>query len=277
MPQSPIQQLIQGVGHRFGWSITFSKDGKSVEIVTAHQAFTFKGDSKEATAEHALNGLEGLIKIEDAKEVQELHQAFRNQSIDIYESNAENWEYFWNHKPAIVGIDTEGNNVRPPLLVQIATHDYAILEVPVGSLSDDLERLLRDDTVVKVFCDNFSHKDKACLGLEIKSNESYLNGSILDVECMATDIYGEVSVARGLGKILDLLEPKQGVRIGKPRNDKGHRKNIGRFTWIEQGKAPRIQSVYDLTNSERRYAVLDAWCTLYAHERLQKCKIPAEA
>lgn len=277
MQQSPIQQLNQGVAHRFGWSITFNTAGTKVEVVTAKKVFLFEGENKATTAANALKGLEDLIKVEESKEIQELHQVFRNQPIDIYESNEENWEYFWNHKPAIVGIDTEGNNVRPPLLVQIATQDYAILEVPVESLSCDIERLLKDHSVVKVFCDNFSHKDKGSLGLEVKSDEEYLKGSILDVECMVAEVYGKVSVARGLSKILDLIEPKQSVRIGKPRNDKGHRKDIGRFTWIEQGKAPRIQSVYDLTNKERRYAVLDAWCTLHAFEKLRSCEQPVRA
>jgi hypothetical protein len=269
MAPSAIQQLNQEVGQRFGWSISFDKSGTSVVIISDRQTYRFQGPNKEVTAQTALQELEGVIQIEAAKEIQELHQVYHDQPIDIYESNEENWEYFWRHKPEVIGIDTEGNAVNPPLLVQIATHDYAILEVPIDALSNHLHRLLQDDSIIKVFCDNFSHKDKACLGLDVKPHDSYLSGPIVDVECMAAKNFGPVSVARGLGKILDLLEPKDNVRIGKPKNGKGHRSNIGRYTWIEQGKAPRMQSVYELTNRERRYASLDAWCTLQAYDILQ--------
>jgi hypothetical protein len=270
---SAIQQLNQEVGHRFGWSISFDKAGTSVVIISHRETYRFQGSNKETTAQTALKELEGVLQIEAAKEVRELHQVFQDRPIDIYESNEENWEYFWSHKPDVVGIDTEGNGVNPPLLVQIATYDYCILEVPINArLSSHLQMLLQDDTIVKVFCDNFSHKDKACLGLDVKSgNDSYLSGPIVDVECMAEKCFGPVSVARGLGKILDLVEPKDGVRIGKPRNlNECRRKQIGRYTWIEQGKAPRMQSVHELTNQERRYASLDAWCTLHAYDILRR-------
>jgi hypothetical protein len=61
-------------------------------------------------------------------------QLFSKHNIRIYDlADEENWTYFWQHKRAMVGIDTEGNQSTSPVLLQIATLDYAILEVPTAT------------------------------------------------------------------------------------------------------------------------------------------------
>ena len=223
-------------------------------------------------------------------------------------SSPPNWnKYIWSNKPKIVGIDTEGNqsSSRPPVLVQIATDDCVLLEIPamVGTpprLSDDLQRLLADDDIVKVFCDNFAHHDKRSLGLlpglpkekpqDMQENKKQKNsscsatsnndkgpesldfsqGTIIDLEALSAKILGPVKVARGLSRIVALSMPELNVVIGKPPPSKkgGRFKSIGRFTMIEQGKAPPLTSLRDLSRKDQHYAAVDAWATLQAYKRL---------
>ena len=66
--------------------------------------------------------------------------------------------------------------------------------------------------------------------------------------------------------------PELNVLIGKPSGaSKTKRfKDIGRYTLIEQGKLPPLQSIRDLTRKEQLYAAMDAWATLQAYQRLQQ-------
>jgi hypothetical protein len=282
----PTQELAQNVCQRYGWSCLIAprrEDGRwtcSVRV-GAHDTRVFVSactdpDTKEgrkqgvaAASAAALDGLKDVIESQESKPVKELSAVF-TRPIDVYESNNENWDYFWKHKPAVVGIDVEGNQVSPPVLVQVSVDDYTILEAPRnGKISIHLTRLLRDEGVVKVFCDNFAHKDKLCLGIDREQIPSDLTrGHLVDLEAIAAQLLGPVKVARGLSRIVVLSMPELGAVIRKP-NSKGRFKNVGRFILIEQGKKPPLKSIHELTAKEVQYAALDSWCTLTAYKRFR--------
>ncbi len=69
----------------------------------------------------------------------------------------------------------------------------------------DLRRVLADDTIVKVFCDNFSHHDKTSLGLPTPSDMT--TGPIVDLEFLAAKLMGATKVARGLPRIVSRAMP----------------------------------------------------------------------
>jgi hypothetical protein len=309
----------------------------------------------------ALDGLREEIARQEAKPKKELTQVFSVFPSDaekddtksdnrnnhnhkprflIKGSTPQNWETFiWSKKPQVevVDIGTEGNSNKnmPPVLVQIATQDCVIVEItnmnrnmPGNeqqqqlSLSNDLQRLLSDDDITKVFCDNYGHNDKRSLGLLLnnnddddakekekekimkkkveiinnqttlnhstctrKSNNDFSEGPVVDLEVLASkaNMLGPVKVARGLSRIVTLTMPELNVLVGKPprnRNSNKGRgsgsgrtassrwKDIGRFTLIEQGKAPPLTSLRDLSRRELEYAAVDAWATLQAYHRL---------
>jgi hypothetical protein len=216
----------------------------------------------------ALDGLRHEIEHNEAKRmVTDLVHVFPHP-IPIYDSQqVDHWDYFWKHPPTVVGIDTEGNGRSPPVLVQIATPTYCILEAPVYpmGISDNLTRLLNDTTIVKVFCDNYSHRDKKSLGIPNSSALDLTRGHIVDLENMMSQYFGPVSVPRGLSRIVTLCMPELNVTIRKPKQ---RFQSIGRFALIEHGKVPPLTSIYDLSLQELQYAALDAWCTLKAYERI---------
>jgi hypothetical protein len=93
----------------------------------------------------------------------------------------------------------------------------------------------------------------------------------VDLEAIAAMHFGRVKVDRGLARIVTLCMPELNVLIRKPKKNGSARfADIGRFTLMEQGKIPRIRSVWNLSPKERQYAALDAWCTLLAYNRLQE-------
>lgn len=268
---SSTQTLNQSVCQKYGWGIIYGTDedtgnwvvdvfyaiGKCNRYTASIPGVEKKG--KAAVSEIALLGLKEIIEEEEARQTIALNEIFPDP-ITIYDSHSENcWERFWNDPPACVGVDAEGNQISPPVLVQISTEDYTILEVPLnGSLSDDLKRLLRTDSITKVFCDNFSNRDKKCLGLSIdfercnnekdkkctdrttdaKFGDSYFKKPpIVDIEILALDLLGPVKVPRGLSKLISLCMPELNVRIEKPgKSSKQRHKNVGKFALIEQGK-----------------------------------------
>ena len=174
------QELQQNVCQKYGWSIDFSsgEDGCwCVEVIVGigdkrrfvaptkqekKEAPTKqeKKEGKEAVSALALEGLAKEIEREESKPTKTLAEIFSHKKITIYDSsNPATWDFFWKKPPKVVGIDTEGNQVSPPVLVQISTEDYTILEVPTKkNISTNLQRLLDDSRITKVFCDNFSHR-----------------------------------------------------------------------------------------------------------------------
>jgi hypothetical protein len=257
----------------------------------------------EAASRVALQGLTGLIEQEESKPQKELCQVFHHVKIPIYDSlDPETWDYFWNHKPSMVGIDTEGNQHSPPVLIQIALDDYSILEVPhQGQISSNLYQLLRDPSITKIFCDS-TNRDKVSLGItsspqkedsgvsggdqhttttsprsSSKSSSTIgldLPSSIVDLELLAAQVLGPVKVARGVARIATLSMPELAVSIQKPKQGKGSLQGrysrINHYAMIEQGKAPPLKGLHELSRDEQRYAVLDAWVTLQAYKRLQQ-------
>lgn len=281
------QDFNQKVCHKFGWSAQFDTDDQGnwcVDVtvglndkrrfVSNSKASTEtvegRKEGKEAACQAALEGLQKEVERQDAKPQLGLGDVF-TQEIAIYNSNQENWDHFWKNRPTVVGIDTEGNQKTPPVLAQIATDEYTILEIPQSaSISENLKRLLQDDRIIKVFCDNFSQHDKKCLGLDVVPENGYTKGSIVDLEAMAMELLGPVTVPRGLARITTLCMPELNVIIGKPRQGKKRFSNIGRFALIEQGKMPPLRGLHDLKPDEKQYAALDAWCTLQAYKRLKE-------
>jgi len=297
----------------FVWSCHVRLGIRDERQFAATQTFndTEKGQKqgKNAACQAALDGLQDEIQRQEAKPLVELTDAFPLYPHDqqdgkprflIKGATPRNWnKYIWepyerlqkerqeqrtSHSTATrpiltVGIDVEGNQSSPPVLVQIATADCVLLEIPSmnGSrpqLSHNLQRLLRDDSILKVFCDNYSHHDKTSLGISTDS-ANFSQAPIVDLEVLATQVLGPVSAPRGLSRIVTLLLPPelQHWRIGKPpgrTNNKKRFKTIGRFALIEQGKAPPLSSLRDLTEGEQLYAAMDAWATLWAMERLEK-------
>jgi hypothetical protein len=296
----PTQDLQQKVCQKFGWSLVYSKNdddqtwradigmglGTDRRIfIVMNESFPGEKEGKAAVSVLALKGLASEIAEQEALPVKDLLQVFEQtithmELLDSYDSST--WKRFWENPPKVVGIDTEGNQISPPVLVQIATQDFVILETSLRtSLSSDLERLLRDDSIVKVFCDNFSHKDKKALGLCVVDDddkddhpERYTVPPIVDLESIASKQMGPVKVARGLGRIVSLTMPELKVRIEKPKVAKGAMKgrfaNVGRFALIEQGKMKPLRGLFDLKPQEQQYAALDAWCTLQVYHRIQE-------
>ena len=239
--------------------------------------------AKAAVSAVALRELQPRIQQEEAKPVITL-QALFPTPIRIYDSAVFDWDekiFSSTTKPTIVGIDVEGNQISPPVLIQISTEQYTILEVPIvdrmtgiRSISANLQRLLQDDTITKIFCDNFSHNDKKCLGLVSsvdqeedadsivkhdddfcgRSTMVYTHPPIIDLEVCVLQSLGPAKVARGLSKLVQLcnLRPPSSsnlstntnttttnasYRIEKPKKStKGRFQNIGIYSLIEQGK-----------------------------------------
>jgi hypothetical protein len=303
------QELQQKVCQKYGWSYHYDKDTSGhwyVEVVVGMNIddkyrFTSPNDSsvnnledklgvvltkkqkdqhvkaeKELVSEMALQGLAEHIVHEETKKCCQLSEVFPNP-IQIYDSKHNHsaiWERFWKNPPKVVGIDTEGNQTSPPVLVQISTLEYTILEAPPRnkSLSSNLIRLLRDNNITKVFCDNFSHADKIALGMDIPTSnhhlsEEYTKPPIIDLEVLSAKLFGVTKVARGLAKIVSMttIPELSNVRIVKPRSTNQRYKNIGRFALIEQGKARPLRGVGDLNEREQQYCALDSWCTLKAY------------
>jgi hypothetical protein len=163
------QRLNQQVLQKYGWSAAFDKteDGYWYVDVTVglhgtHRFVAAESNSMESpkegvqvTSALALEGLTEYIQREEAKPSR-ITRIFPNRIV-VKESNEETWNYFWTHKPGVVGIDTEGNQISPPVLLQIATDDYTIIEVPkTNRIYIHAQRLHDDNSIVKVFCE-YSH------------------------------------------------------------------------------------------------------------------------
>lgn len=292
MGPSPTQELAQKVCQRYGWSARFEKEDYWVCYITVALNDTRRFVSSDntspidratgakegtaAAAQAALDGLQEEVARQEAKPKRELTDVFPLGSFQIKGSSHRNWEQFvWSRKPSVVGIDTEGNQNHPPVLVQVATEETVLLEITSingNQLSADLQRLLADDTIVKVFCDNFAHHDKTSLGIHVdrEKKDDFTKGSVVDLEAMTSALLGPVKVARGLSRIVTLVMPELNVLIQKQSAAKGGRfKDIGRFTLIEQGRLPPIKSLRDLSRKDQQYAALDAWATLQAYKRVQ--------
>ena len=136
---------------------------------TSSDSIKGRKQGRNAAARVALEGLKENVQRQEAKPVvHSLYEAVSTlfSKVQIVESSEAVWQDFWKRPPHVVGIDTEGNSLTPPVLVQVATNDIVILECPAPSgLSTNLQRLLNDTCILKVLCDSPSQKDAKSLGL----------------------------------------------------------------------------------------------------------------
>lgn len=295
------QELENNVCRQFGWSARYfivrsddqTKDGcwavkikmgldrekTFVSTDRSNDSNKYRKQGKKAAALVALEGLHDDIQRELIKPIVGLKEAvgplMAGTSLRVCESSDEVWNKFWRNPPDAVGIDTEGNALSPPVLVQIATDDKIILEAPNASgLSWNLVQLLFDDSIVKVFCDSRSQRDKKSLGLVPSVPGLVLplhtdNGPVVDIEVLADERMGAASVERGLSKLLALIMPELGVRVTKESGAK-RLKDIEIFVDIEQGLRPPLRSIHEITKEQQNYAALDAWCTLQIWRQLKE-------
>ena len=124
-----------------------------------------------------------------------------------------------------VAIDVEGNQVTPPVLVQVcistehghtdaSARSLCLLEIPNShGLSGDLRKLLRDPRIMKIFCDGTSGADRRSLEIRVTDNH-------VDLEDITASIMGPTGVQRGLARILNLAWPQKAVRVTKDQRDK---------------------------------------------------------
>ena len=136
-----------------------------------------------------------------------------------------------------------------------------LLEIPNShGLSGDMRRLLRDQRIMKIFCDGTSGADRRSLGIEYIDNH-------VDLEDITASLMGATGVQRGLARILNLAWPQKAVRVTKDQRDK---KSVFFFAAIEQGKKPRLKGLDEIPDRIRRYAAMDAWCTMMAYLGLRQ-------
>jgi len=287
-------ELYQTVLHCYGFGCSFDRTDDGFWFASIHvkigspplkalsscQAANEK-EGIAAASQAALDILQPIVDPDwSCRPLKELSSVFPDHIPIRDSSNPRCWPSFWKRKPLVVGIDVEGNHTNPPVLVQIAVQYsdeiYCILETPqIHGLSDNLQRLLRDSSIIKVFCDNYAHNDKKCLG--IPAEDDWSDGSIVDLESIMNRHLGPSTVARGLGRIVSHAMPELGVMIGKPKESnnklKSRMQRIGRFALIEQGKKPPLEAVSELNYREKQYAALDALVTLRAYLRLEETKL----
>jgi hypothetical protein len=321
---SPWEALTRQITHSFGWSIQLHPPGS--QISTAAESILCPvwsctvqlsvSDKRhilsECTNPNPLVGKQEMALIVkedlaiDIATMESLPMVLIQDAFlkppEIYSGTFSTWDYFWQHKPTHVGVDVEGHPLnfksQAPVLVQVATLDYVILDIQRdGRLSDNLVKLLKDDSIVKILCDSPNHSDKKSLRLishdhppgvassntrsggrngshsqsnrQVNDSEKidaleYTEGSIIDLEAYASLHLGPLR-GRGLARILTLSMPEMQARFFKPPG----KESCARFWMIQQGRAPPICRLADLTREEQEYAAWDAWCTLYAYERLR--------
>jgi hypothetical protein len=296
---SPAQTLYE-TANAYGWGTRFFKDDETgvwaVEVCRGASRQVFASDDTSfdsikgrkighrAAAEAALAGLEDAVRLEKCMRQMSLADVITphfRQHVRVCESNDATWDVFWADPPHVVGVDVEGNQQHPPCLVQVATPTLVILEAPsrrgpVYGMSPNLKRLLADKSIVKVFCDS-TQRDRQSLGMTEREDEHdellrairglpapAKRADVVELESIASEHIGASPSARGLARIFSAFysAPKAQIRVFKP--DDGA---TVRFQAIEQGLAPQLNGVDDLTDEEREYAAIDAWVTLvtWAH------------
>ena len=285
---SPKQELEQGICGQHGWSSRYFQDGASrwcVEVRwgagqreggifvsddvsdAGSKAGVKKGHAAAATV--AIAGLRDIVDAANSKPTQTIEEAYgaHFDSTCSVMSGPEGWAQFWKMNPTYVAIDVEGNQVTPPVLVQVCVStvnggSLCLLETPnIEGLSDDMIRLLRDDRIVKIICDGTSGADRRSLGIDVDLDNQ------VDLENITSSLMGATGVQRGLARILNLAWPQKAVRVTKDQRDK---KSVFFFAAIEQGKKPRLKALDEIPDRIRRYAAMDAWCTMMAYLGLRQ-------
>ena len=285
---SPKQELEQGICGQHGWSSRYYQDDASrwcVEVRwgagprngrvfvsddvsdAGSKAGVKKGHAAAATV--AIAGLRDIIDAANSKPTQTIEEAYgaHFDSTCSVMSGPEGWARFWEMNPTYVAIDVEGNQVTPPVLVQVCIStvhggSLCLLEIPnIDGLSGDMIRLLRDDRIVKIICDGTSGADRRSLGINVDLDNQ------VDLEDITSSLMGATGVQRGLARILNLAWPQKAVRVTKDQRDKS---SVFFFAAIEQGKKPRLKGLDEIPGRIRRYAAMDAWCTWMAYLKLRQ-------
>ena len=289
---SPKQELEQGICGQHGWSSSYFQAPSSrwcVEVrwgVGPRNGRVFVSDDVSdgaskagvkkghaAAAAVAIAGLRDIVYAANSKQTLTIEEAFGAQfdHTCFVMSGPEGWAKLWEINPTEVFVDVEGNQVTPPVLVQVCVsfhvsgeqHDRSmcLLEIPnIHGLSDDMRRLLGDQSITKVFCDGTSGADRRSLGIDDSDN-------YVDLEDIASSLVGATGVRRGLARIMNLAWPNPAVRVTKDTRDK---KSVLFFAAIEQGKKPRLKELNDIPERIERYAAMDAWCTMTAYRGLRR-------
>ena len=292
---SPKQELEQGICGQHGWSSVYYQQKGSmrwgVEVRwgagprnghvfvsddvsdAGSKAGVKKGHAAAATV--AIAGLRDIVDAANSKPTQTIEEAYgaHFDSTCSVMSGPEGWAQFWEMNPTYVAIDVEGNQVTPPVLVQVcistehghtdaSARSLCLLETPnIEGLSDDMIRLLRDDRIVKIICDGTSGADRRSLGIDVDLDNQ------VDLEDITSSLMGATGVQRGLARILNLAWPQNVVRVTKDQRDKS---SVFFFAAIEQGKKPRLKGLDEIPGRIRRYAAMDAWCTMKAYLGLKQ-------
>ena len=289
---SPKQELEQGICGQHGWSSSYFQAPSSrwcVEVrwgVGPRNGRVFVSDDVSdgaskagvkkghaAAAAVAIEGLRDIVYAANSKPTRSIEEAFGpwfDHTCSVM-SGPLGWAKLWEINPTEVFVDVEGNQVTPPVLVQVCVsfpvtsfgerHDRSLclLEMPnILGLSDDMRRLLGDPKITKVFCDGTSGADFRSLGFIY---------NFVDVEDIASSLVGATGVKRGLARIMNLAWPNPAVRVTKDKRDK---KSVLFFAAIEQGKKPRLKELNDIPERIERYAAMDAWCTMMAYRGLRQ-------
>ena len=291
---SPKQELEQGICGQHGWSSSYFQAPSSrwcVEVrwgVGPRNGRVFVSDDVSdgaskagvkkghaAAAAVAIEGLRDIVYAANSKPTRSIEEAFGPwfDHSCLVMSGPEGWAKLWEINPTEVFVDVEGNQVTPPVLVQVCVsfhvssfgerHDRSLclLEMPnILGLSDDMRRLLGDPKITKVFCDGTSGADRRSLGIDDSDN-------YVDLEDIASSLVGATGVRRGLARIMNLAWPNPAVRVTKDKRDK---KSVLFFAAIEQGKKPRLKELNDIPERIERYAAMDAWCTMMAYRGLRQ-------
>ena len=287
---SPKQELEQGICGQHGWSSSYFQAPSSrwcVEVrwgVGPRNGRVFVSDDVSdgaskagvkkghaAAAAVAIEGLRDIVYAANSKPTRSIEEAFGpwfDHSCLVL-SGPEGWAKLWEINPTEVFVDVEGNQVTPPVLVQVCVPftssnlvgSFCLLEIPnVHGLSDDMRRLLGDPKITKVFCDGTSGADRRSLGIDDSDN-------YVDLEDIASSLVGATGVRRGLARIMNLAWPNPAVRVTKDTRDK---ESVLFFAAIEQGKKPRLKELNDIPERIERYAAMDAWCTMMAYRGLRQ-------
>ena len=293
---SPKQELEQGICGQHGWSSSYFQAPSSrwcVEVrwgVGPRNGRVFVSDDVSdgaskagvkkghaAAAAVAIAGLRDIVYAANSKQTLTIEEAFGAQfdHTCFVTSGPEGWAKLWEINPTEVFVDVEGNQVTPPVLVQVCVpfrnvydvtneqphRSLCLLEIPnIHGLSDDMRRLLGDQSITKVFCDGTSGADRRSLGIDDSDN-------YVDLEDIASSLVGATGVQRGLARIMNLAWPNPYTRATKDTRDK---ESVLFFAAIEQGKKPRLKELDEIPNRIRRYAAMDAWCTMMAYRGLRQ-------
>ena len=291
---SPKQELEQGICGQHGWSSSYFQAPSSrwcVEVrwgVGPRNGRVFVSDDVSdgaskagvkkghaAAAAVAIEGLRDIVYAANSKPTLTIEEAFGAQfdHTCFVMSGPPAWAKLWEINPTEVFVDVEGNQVTPPVLVQVCVsfhvssfgerydRSLCLLEMPnILGLSDDMRRLLGDPKITKVFCDGTSGADRRSLGIDDSDN-------YVDLEDIASSLVGATGVRRGLARIMNLAWPNPAVRVTKDTRDK---ESVLFFAAIEQGKKPRLKELNDIPERIERYAAMDAWCTMMAYRGLRQ-------